>query len=140
MVRLGNLLTHYHYRLCRFQLTSQAGGLLWSVRTPGAEADLEIFEHENAGPAPLPAGSPFETLRDARRFAGPLPITYGYESASRSLVSVRGIRTHWEPQPVAVDVRRNNFLAPGAVLANAFSIRNVPYRWTRGVRIPLEAA
>src|SRR5205814_9620229 len=123
-----------------FEPAPRPGGLLWTVRTPGAKADLDIFEHDDSASVALPAGSPFATLHDARRFAGPLPITYGYDAATKSLVSVRGVRTHWEPRPVSVEVRRNTFVPRGAVLANAFSVRNVPYRWTRGTLISLEAA
>jgi hypothetical protein len=138
MTLLGNFLTQYHYELCRFRLTQQSDGVLWSIRTPNGAADLEVFERD-ATPA-LPPDSPFETLQDARRFAGPLPITYGYDPATRSLVSVRGIREQWDPRPASVEVLRNTLPLPGAVLASAFSVRDLPYRWTRGTRIPLEAA
>ncbi|HEV7516115.1 MAG TPA: hypothetical protein VGR07_07430, partial [Thermoanaerobaculia bacterium] len=53
---------------------------------------------------------------------------------------------HWDPQPVAVEVRRCTFLEhpPFAgerpVLANAFHLQDVPYRWRRGVRESLSPA
>ena len=54
-------------------------------------------------------------------------------------------RSRWDPQPVAVDVRRCTFLdhRPFAgtkpILANAFHLQDVPYRWERGVVEPLPA-
>jgi uncharacterized protein YqjF (DUF2071 family) len=140
MVRLGNLFTHYRYALCRAEVARQPGGILWSVRTRGGEADVEVFEREGAGVPALPPESPFDTVQEARRFAGPLPITFAYDARSRSLVSVRGVRGHWDPRPVEVDVRRNTIVPAGAVLANAFVLTDVPYRWLHGVRTSAEAA
>jgi hypothetical protein len=94
-------------------------------------------------PAPLPAGSPFASLGEARRFAGPLPYTFDYEPETHSIVRIEGVRQKWNPEPVAVEVRRCSFLerppfaGERAVLANAFHLQDVPYRWERGVREPL---
>jgi hypothetical protein len=57
-------------------------------------------------------------------------------------VVIEGVRQDWDPQPVRVEVRQNTFLerppfAGKAVLANAFHVRAIPYRWKRGVREPL---
>lgn len=76
MVRAGNLLTHYNYRLCRAEFDDHACRLHWTIRTPRAEADLDVTAHISGEPAPLPAGSPFRSLAEARRFAGPLPYTF----------------------------------------------------------------
>ncbi|HEV7762444.1 MAG TPA: hypothetical protein VGO78_25720, partial [Acidimicrobiales bacterium] len=61
----------------------------------------------------------------------------------RSIVMIRGHRSAWHPRPVVVDVKELTFLdddrfagAP-AVLANAFHVADVDYRWERGVRVPL---
>jgi hypothetical protein len=138
MVRAGNLLTHYNYRLCRADLDDRGGRLHWTIRTPRAEADLEIVASIGADPAPLPPGSPFRTLAEARRFAGPLPYTFDYEQATGSIIGIRAVRQNWDPQPVAVEVRQNTFLerepfcsAP-PLLANAFHVSGVPYQWQRG--------
>jgi hypothetical protein len=136
MVRLGNLLTQYHYRLCRFDLLWDRGATRWRVSTPRAEADIDVIECGSG----LPAASVFETERDARRFAGPLPITFGYDAPARSLISVRGVKTHWAPRLVNVEVRRATWLPAGARLAAAYAVEDVAYRWERGVRIALEAA
>jgi hypothetical protein len=93
-----------------------------------------------AAPADLPAGSPFRTITDARRFAGPLPYTFDYERSGR-IVAVRATRASWDPQPVSVQVHELAFFtAPpfGAAkprLANAFYVAGVDYRWERGERL-----
>jgi hypothetical protein len=91
--------------------------------------------------ATLPGGSPFATLAEARRFAGPLPYTFDHEEATGSIIGIRAMRQNWEPLPIAVDVRRNTFLerepfrSASPLLANAFYVRAVPYRWQRGRRL-----
>src|SRR6185437_11554364 len=113
----------------------------WTVRTPRSEADLEVVACLADVPAPLPDGSPFRTLAEARRFAGPLPYTFDDEEATDSIIEIRAIRQQWEPRPVYVDVRRNTFLEHepflGAhpILANAFYVHDVPYRWEQGRRL-----
>lgn len=131
----GNLLTRYHYRVADVELAERPGRLELRVRTPGGAADVDVAAE--LAPAPLPAGSPFDDLRDARRYAGPLPYTFDYERATHSIVVVRGTRTDWNPQSVAVDVRRLAFFErppfDGAgTLANAFHVGDIDYRWERG--------
>ena len=146
MVHAGNLLTHYRYRLCRAQFREAGGMMEWSIRTPHQEADIEVIAHIAEGAARLPAGSPFSNEHEARRFAGPLPYTFDYEAETKSIARVRGVRRNWKPQPIAVHVRRCTFLdhAPFCqakpILANAFYLHDVPYKWERGDRVPVEAA
>lgn len=146
MSLLGNAFTHYAYRKARVAFSVSATRLEVAIQTPGAEADLEVVADLGGKPAPLPEGSPFETLADARRFAGPLPFTFDYERETHSLVIVKGVRKEWDPEPVAVVVERNTFLqAPPfagtePILANAFHLSDVPYRWTRGRVEPLPRA
>ncbi len=135
----GNLLTHYRYQLCTSALEESPQRLSWTVSTPDGGADLDVVAH--FGPAPLPAGSPFATERDARRFAGPLPYTFDYEPQTHSLIRIQGVRQNWRPEPVRVEVRRNTFLdrepfcrAP-AILANAFHVKELPYEWLKGRRM-----
>lgn len=141
MVRAGNLLTHYNYRLCRVDLDDRGDRLHWTVRTPRAEADLEVVAHIGDHPAPLPPRSPFHSVAEARRFAGPLPYTFDYEAPTRSIVAIHAVRQNWNPQPVAVEILQNTFLEgepfrrAAPVLANAFHVSNVPYRWQRGRRM-----
>jgi hypothetical protein len=141
MVRVGNWLTHYNYHLCRATLEEHADEIRWTIRTPRSEADLEVAARLTGEPASLPDGSPFGTLAEARRFAGPLPYTFDYEEATNSIIGIRAMRQKWDPQPVAVEVRRNTFLGrepfcrPAPILANAFHVRDVPYQWERGRRL-----
>jgi Uncharacterized conserved protein (COG2071) len=138
MVRVGNWLTHYNYHLCQSTLEERAGELHWSIETPRCEADLEVVARLGGVPAQLPAGSPFATFAEARRFAGPLPYTFDYEEETGSIIAIRAVRQEWDPRPVEVDVRRNMFLErepfrrAAPILANAFHVRDVPYRWQRG--------
>lgn len=141
MVCAGNLLTHYNYHLCQANLEERDHEIRWTIRTPRSEADLEVVAHLSGEPAPLPNTSPFTTLAEARRFAGPLPYTFEYESATGSIVGICAKRQNWEPRPVAVEVRRNTFLEQhpfcdaSPVLANAFYVRAVQYQWQRGKRL-----
>lgn len=143
MVFFGNLLTHYKYRKCQASLREESGRLEVRVVTPDAEADLDLSADLGSRPAPLPPGSPFRDATDARKFAGPLPFTFDYEEQTHSIVIIEGVREHWDPHPIRVDVRQNTFLkrppfsSASAVLANAFHVERVPYRWLPGVREPL---
>jgi hypothetical protein len=142
MVAAGNLLTHYNYVKCDTRLREEDGKLEVKIDT-GGEADLHVVADLAGKPAPLPAGSPFPTLREARKFAGPLPYTFDYEPETHSIVCIKGVRRRWNPEPVAVEVRECTFLdrEPFArerpILANAFHLQDVPYRWERGVLEPL---
>jgi len=138
MTWTGNLFTRYGYELCRAHARRQDHVLTVSVQGAAAlrvEADLRPAK------AP-PAGSPFRDLEEARRFAGPLPNTFGWEPETRSLVVVGSMRKNWDPVPVTVNVREVAFLerfsAFNPRLANAFYVEEVDYQWKRGVleRLP----
>lgn len=141
MVRAGNLLTHYNYHLCQIEFEDLGSEIRWAVKTPQHDADLEVVACLSDAPASLPKGSPFRTLAEARRFAGPLPYTFDYEAATDSIIGIRAMRQEWNPQPVAVDVQRKTFFEQepfcGAtpILANAFHVHDVPYQWLRGRRL-----
>lgn len=141
MVRAGNWLTHYNYRLCQAVIEESDHEIRWTIQTPRNEANLDVVAHLEDEPASLPADSPFTTPAEARRFAGPLPYTFDYEEATHSIIGIRAMRQTWNPRPVAVDVRRNTFLErepfcrATPILANAFHVRNVPYQWLRGRRL-----
>lgn len=140
MALLGNLFTHYRYGLARVAVTETDGALEIDIRTPNAQTDLHVIADLAGRPGPLPEGSPFADVADARRFAGPLPFTFAWEPQTRSIIRIQGHREAWDPQPVRVDVKRATYLESPAlrdaqpVLANAFYLQDVPYRWTRGVR------
>ena len=146
MAIAGNFLTHYGYVHCQAAMKTQEGRLHVTVNSPRAAADLDVVADLASRPAQLPPGSPFKNLEDARRFAGPLPFTFDYEPETHSIVMIKATRSGWEPQPIDVVVRKATFLdhspfnevAP--VLANAFHVENVPYRWERGIVQPLKVA
>jgi len=141
MVRAGNCLTHYNYSLCKVAIEDGGDAIRWTVRTPNGEADLDLMARLSDEPAALPSGSVFADLAEARRFAGPLPYTFDYEQETQSIIGICAKRQQWNPQPVAVDVRKCTFLErepfcrSRPVLANAFHVRNVPYQWQRGRRL-----
>ncbi len=143
MVVAGNCLTHYNYRLARVRTQSDGRSLAVDMVTAEHQADLDLRADLTASVEHLPANSPFRTMHDARRFAGPLPFTFDYEPQTHSIILIEGRRTHWEPRSVNVEVRHNAFIErgpfaeAGARLANAFYVRDVPYRWERGLRQPL---
>jgi hypothetical protein len=140
MAMADNCLTHYQYRVAQVDWREQADRLEIRVRTPRAEADLDLTAFIEDTPAPLPPGSPFPDHRQARLFAGPLPFTFDYEPETHSIVMIEGEREEWHPKPIRVDVRQAAFLGAARfqkiqpVLANAFLVSGVPYRWKRGVR------
>lgn len=146
MAFAGNAFTHYRYRLCSVDLSEGLDRIEWSIRTTRHEADLQVVAHIGNSPAALPAGSPFVSEKDARRFAGPLPYTFDYERETNSIIRVRGIREQWGPTPVNVEVLQNTYLRQEPfcyatpILANAFYLREVPYRWERGRRSFVEPA
>jgi hypothetical protein len=145
MAAAGNIFTHYKYRLCEAELNARIGAIEWNIRTPSAEADLRVIARVDEEEAALPAGSPFLTVKEARRFAGPLPYTFDYERETHSLIRIQGVRQQWRPKAVAVEVLQNTFLRQEpfcratATLANAFCVDGVPYLWNRGICSRLEA-
>jgi hypothetical protein len=146
MVIGGNALTHYRYQLADVESSRTETEIRVHLRTPNGESDLDVMADLRERPAPLPAESPFQDLVEARRFAGPLPFTFDYELETHSIVVIEGVRQHWHPEPVRVEVTQNAFLKQPAFaaaqprLANAFLVEDIPYSWKRGVRhsLPLE--
>ena len=140
MVKFGNLMTGYHYSLANIEVSNQRPQTFEiKITTPKAEADLHICADISQPASSLPISSPFKDHRDARKFAGPLPHTFSYEKATNSMVIVRGLREAWEPMMVDACVlnctffNQPKFCGVTPVLASAFYIANIPYRWERGV-------
>jgi len=144
MVAGGNLLTHYNYHRCDAAIEESADCVHVAVTAADAISNLDITA--DLTNATLPAGSPFASVREARRFAGPLPFTFDYERESDAIVVIKATRTVWRPAPVAVDVRRLAFFDQAVfsgctpILAAAFHVKHIDYRWERGVRHQLGAA
>jgi uncharacterized membrane protein YphA (DoxX/SURF4 family) len=144
MVAGGNLLTHYNYHRSTASIEVSADRIHVTTRSIDGLGDIDVTADIN-GDA-LPAGSPFPSVREARRFAGPLPFTFDYEEDTHAIIAINGRRTNWRPAPVAVDVRclsffdQPMFLGCTPILAAAFHVQDIDYRWERGVRYPLAAA
>jgi hypothetical protein len=137
MVRTGNFLTHYNYR--QVDVDELRDGSRWRVRTqiPKGAQTLDIAFDLAGDTAEPPRGSPFADWHAARRFAGPMPFTFDNEGDGRFVI-IEGRRTDWTPRPIVVEnwtvglFDEAPFRATAPVLANAFTVENVPYRWERG--------
>src|SRR5262245_52844178 len=133
----GNLLTHYNYHRCHATVVTTGDHLRFTIHTRDGAGDLDVVVDRRQ--ADLPAGSPFASVREARRFAGPLPFTFDYEDETHAIVAIEARRTNWRPAPVAVQVGRLAFFDQPAFagcaprLAAAFYVRGVDYHWLRGV-------
>ena len=144
MVAGGTLLTHYNYHHCTSSVDADGNRIRIAISTPDHGGDVRLTA-DLANPA-LPAGSPFASVREARRFAGPLPFTFDYERETNAIIAIQATRAHWRPEPVTVAVERLSFFAQPAfrgctpLLAAAFHVSRIDYRWERGVRHALGEA
>lgn len=137
MVWAGNLMTGYNYRLAHVNIDEEGAETRIVVKRPKGEVSLDLcFDAQSVDPG-LPAGSPFPDWRIARRFAGPMPFTFSPESDG-SFVVIEGSRGEWKPRPVEVKnwevgiFREVPLHGTTPVLANAFVVENVDYRWEKG--------
>ena len=128
---LGNLFTHYNYSTTDIQDTGM--GDIRSISSAASQFSVSFTKKEDP---PLPHGSPFASWKEARRFAGPLPFTFTSLSENNSLLIVEGVRRNWKPYPVEVINFQiqiaEKFGLNNAILANAFIVENIPYRWEKG--------
>ncbi|GAA5124155.1 DUF2071 domain-containing protein [Luteolibacter yonseiensis] len=137
MVVLGNLMTGYNYRRVTLETTTSGSGTRIITTLPDGRTTLDITYDTGTRDAALPHGSPFADWRTARRFAGPMPFTFSPENDGRFVV-IEGRRADWTPRPVAIrDWHVGLFEEPplagtAPILANAFTVENIPYRWKRG--------
>jgi hypothetical protein len=144
MVAGGNLLTHYRYHRCTARLDQADAAIRIAVTTGDRGGDLRLTA--DLSTHGVPADSPFASVREARRFAGPLPFTFDYEPETRAIIAIQATRANWRPEPVSVEVAQVSFFDQPAfrgctpILAAAFHVKAVDYRWERGVRHPLPSA
>ena len=137
MVWLGNLLTHYHYRYVRVRVHEANGQTRVQMQRADGTPTLDLTFSSAEEASPLPEGSPFGDWKTARRFAGPMPFTFSGEDED-TFVVIEGSRQDWVPHPVSVkewrvalfDERPLSETKP--VLANAFAVNGVSYRWKKG--------
>ena len=133
MQLMGNTFTHYNYTTTDIHQKRHDNVLEIASEKSGFAVRIEDPLGENIH---LPAGSPFTSWKEARRFAGPLPFTFTYNPASHKVLIIEGVRENWTPMPVKVIDCNFSFIQhmkfTGIKLANAFIIRNIPYHWKKG--------
>jgi hypothetical protein len=137
MVWAGNIVTAYNYRYVTLRVTES--GSETTVKTSLADGTPTVMltfgrSGEDVG---LPVGSPFCDWHTARLFAGPMPFTFSPRSDGRFVV-IEGSRQNWTPRPIAVKncevglFQEGTFRGIRPILANAFSVESVNYRWEKG--------
>ncbi|PVH26905.1 DUF2071 domain-containing protein [Sphingobacterium corticibacter] len=130
---LGNIFTHYHYK--HIDVRRSRTGTTQTIQS--LQADFSVSWKTESEPQTIPVGSPFDNWKDARKFAGPLPHTFSYDATKKSMLIVKGLRQDWTPQPIEVTASKIGFIdhlkLDNVVLASAFRITNVPYKWNKGI-------
>jgi hypothetical protein len=107
--------------------------------TSSDSADLTATDLASSDNSLLPSSSPFQSAREARRFQGPLPFTFDYETQTDSIIIVEGVRSGWEPKLVLAEVANVGFLKSERFrhahprLASAFYMEDIPYWWKKGI-------
>jgi hypothetical protein len=128
---LGNIFTHYNYTTTDIKQTLTDNKL--EIRSSKSDFKITIDQSIETS---LPVDSPFTDWREARRFAGPLPFTFTYNSDNKEVLIIEGVRKNWHPYPVNVINYHISFLNSLDLnemkLANAFVINNIPYYWKKG--------
>jgi uncharacterized protein YqjF (DUF2071 family) len=129
---LGNIFTHYNYTTTDIIQRYQNDKL----EIKSTQSDFNIIVDTAEGEISLPENSPFTDWKEARRFAGPLPFTFTYNSETKEVLIIEGVRQNWTPKPIKVVEYNISFLKSlnlnEAVLANAFIINEIPYYWKKG--------
>ena len=144
MVRVGNFFTRYRYRHVDVRIEEAGESMRVRTTLDDGTPTLDIALEFPAEPPSIPAGSPFSDWATARRFAGPMPFTFSPEEDG-SVVVIEGSRQNWVPRPIIVkewqvgffDTAPLNSATP--VLANAFTVSDVAYRWEKGRTVGPEA-
>jgi uncharacterized protein YqjF (DUF2071 family) len=129
---LGNIFTHYNYTTTDIIRLNQNDKL----EIKSTQSDFNIVVDTTEGEISLPQNSPFSDWKEARRFAGPLPFTFTYNSETKEILIIEGVRQNWTPKPTKVVEYNISFLNSlnlnEPVLANAFIINGIPYYWKKG--------
>ncbi|WP_298339453.1 DUF2071 domain-containing protein [uncultured Algibacter sp.] len=128
MAFAGNLFTHYNYTSTDISCKDE--------EINSIKSNFKIKLNSKRRNITLPNQSPFSNLKEARRFAGPLPFTFTYNEGKKEVLIIEGVRQNWKPNPVHVEYYNIAFLdelkLKDIVLANAFKINNIPYYWKKG--------
>jgi hypothetical protein len=132
MAFFGNIFTHYNYTTTDIHQVIDGNEETIKSEKSNFTITLEHTKKEIS----LPSGSPFPDWKEARKFVGPLPFTFTYDSSEKSVLIIEGVRENWKPTPVRVESYEfeflNNLKLENALLANAVEITNIPYYWKKG--------
>jgi hypothetical protein len=132
MEYLGNIFTHYNYTTTDITQTEKAN----DTEIKSKQSDFKIVIENTSAKIRLPQNSPFADWKEARRFAGPLPFTFTYNSETKKVLIIEGVRENWIPKPIQIAEQNISFLnslnLQNAILANAFVIKDIPYFWKKG--------
>lgn len=132
MIWLGNIFTNYKYAFTDLEIYNSEN----TTQVLSKNSKFEINLKSSSEEASLPQQSPFDDWKKARRFAGPMPYTFSYDSDRDAVLIVKGVRQNWMPSPIEVTDYSVGFLKQlklkNVVLANAFEIKDVPYEWEKG--------
>lgn len=132
MAVLGNMFTHYNYSVTDIDVKKKNSKMTISSTASALDIEVALKEEESN----LPVGSPFNSWKEARRFAGPLPFTFTYNSETKDVLIIEGTRKNWLPQPVEIIKADVGFINEkkfnNAILANAFLVESIPYHWKKG--------
>ena len=137
MAWVGNLLTQYRYRHVNVKIQTAGQETRVETSLPNGNPTLAVTFESPTEPAGLPEGSPFRDWHTARLFAGPMPFTFSAEDDGRFVV-IEGSRQDWVPRPVRVKnwhvglFDEAPFHGTKPVLANAFAVEGISYRWKKG--------
>lgn len=134
---LGSVFTRYRYQTTDIVFSQKDTAI--SVQSEASALEISV----NEVPTPkLPGHSPFNSWKEARRFAGPLPFTFSWIAEERKVLVIEGVREDWEPIPMEVDTFRSGIIdqlgCSGVVVASGFLVRNIPYYWKKGKLVPWE--
>lgn len=132
MEYLGKIFTKYNYATT--DINQKKKNNIIEIYSSQSNFNLKIQKTDEE--FALPFNSPFENWKEARRFAGPLPFTFTYNTKSKTILIIEGVRENWTPKPLKVLSYKFEFLnalnLKDVVLANAFFIENIPYQWKKG--------
>lgn len=132
MQLMGNIFTHYNYTTTDITITKEKG----NTEISSLASKFKVNYNDNLDLVNLPEDSPFSDYKEARRFAGPLPFTFTYKKENNTILIIQGVRQNWIPSPIHINKYHFNFLEEAGfknpILANAFSIKNIPYHWKKG--------
>jgi len=129
MKYFGNLFTQYKYEKQTFAFTCND---VDAHVTSSEGLEIRATKHH---PERILENSPFHTLKEARRYAGPMPYTFSFDDKNNRIITVKGLRATWDPVPVNIKGYKIPFLDrfdSEPILANAFITEKIDYEWTSG--------